>query len=410
MSTPSLVARGKGIEATYHLFRTDPAKALDKARKLAGGQSTEAWTPVGGGSRENMERHQATVLHAGALEGHDNAITFTVSFPALNTEGDVASILTALFGKPSLDGPLRLVHVALPEEVLRLMPGPRYGIEGIRARLGVPERPLAMGIFKPGLGLTPTEYADLFEQLARGGLDFVKDDEIHPDLVTCPTVDRAKAILERTRRVQDGTGHRCHHVANLTGRADQILEKARRLCAEGVKALLLNVLVYGFGTLEALARDPDVTCPLFAHPALSGAMIQSPHHGLSPNLLLGTLMRVAGADAVLFPAGTHTLPMPLQEAFLIRDRLTEEAPLLASFPVPSAGVHPGLAARLHREFGGDVIMNAGGGISGHPGGAPAGARAMAAAVAAVHAGQSLPQAALDCPELQAALDAFGMPD
>lgn len=405
---PSLVASSNFIEATYHFFGADPAQAMARAKKLAGGQSTEAWSPVLAGQEENLARHRATVLQAGPLEGEDNAITFTVGFPALNTEGDVATLLTMVFGKPSLDGRLRLVHVALPPDLLRLLPGPRFGIEGLRARLGVAARPLGMAIFKPGLGLTPAEFAQVFANVAAQGLDLIKDDEIHPDLVTCPTLERVRAIAERARRLETETGHRCLHVVNLTGRADQLVEKARRLCAEGARAILLNVLVYGFGALEALARDPDVNCPLFAHPALSGAMIQSAHYGMSANLLLGTLMRVAGADAVLFPAGSHTLPMPAAEVPLIRDRLTEEAPLLASFPVPSAGVHPGMAPRLYREFGANVILNAGGGVFGHPQGPAAGARALAAAVSAVHRGEDLAQVAETEPALKAALDAWGM--
>ncbi|TGV05263.1 2,3-diketo-5-methylthiopentyl-1-phosphate enolase, partial [Mesorhizobium sp. M00.F.Ca.ET.186.01.1.1] len=78
-----------------------------------------------------------------------------------------------------------------------------------------------------------------------------------------------------------------------------------------------------------------------------------------------------------------------------------------SFPVPSAGIHPGLVPQLYADFGLDQIVNAGGGIHGHPGGATAGAKAFVDAIAAVTAGHSLEEAADQSPELAAALEKWG---
>ena len=42
------------------------------------------------------------------------------------------------------------------------------------------------------------------------------------------------------------------------------------------------------------------------------------------------------------------------------------------FPVPSAGIHPGVVPKALQDYGQDVILNAGTGIMDHPQGASAG--------------------------------------
>ena len=68
-----------------------------------------------------------------------------------------------------------------------------------------------------------------------------------------------------------------------------------------------------------------------------------------------------------------------------------------SFPGPSAGIHPGLVPRILQDYGNDVIINAGGGVHGHPQGARAGALAFQQAI----------QGTKDAPELAKALALWG---
>jgi 2,3-diketo-5-methylthiopentyl-1-phosphate enolase len=64
-----------------------------------------------------------------------------------------------------------------------------------------------------------------------------------------------------------------------------------------------------------------------------------------------------------------------------------------TFPMPCAGVYPGLAEVLIGEYGPDIIIPAGGGMLGHPDGYTAGAQSWQQAIAAVMAGVPLPVAA-----------------
>jgi len=72
-------------------------------------------------------------------------------------------------------------------------------------------------------------------------------------------------------------------------------------------------------------------------------------------------------------------------------------------PVASGGLHPGLVPSLVKIFGLDLVIQAGGGIHGHPGGTSAGARAMRQAVDAAVEGRPLDEYAEGHGELAAAL-------
>ena len=60
-----------------------------------------------------------------------------------------------------------------------------------------------------------------------------------------------------------------------------------------------------------------------------------------------------------------------------------------TFPMPCAGVYPGLAPILVGEYGPDLVIPAGGGMLGHPDGYTAGARSWQQAIAAAMSGANI---------------------
>jgi 2,3-diketo-5-methylthiopentyl-1-phosphate enolase len=308
-------------------------------------------------------------------------VVFTIGYPVENTQGDIATLLVMVFGKVSLDGRIRLTDLRLPPQFLANLPGPRFGIDGVRRLLNEPDRPVLMSIFKPCVGLTARELGDMYREQVMGGSRLVKDDEILPDLQMCPTEERLEACLKAAEAAGLETGQGSLYAVNLTGRMETLLERARLLVSQGANCLLFNVLAYGYPALEALARDPEVNVPIVAHPAISGGLGSAPEHGIAYRIILGTLMRAAGADIVLFPSSYGSVALPLVETEAIRDALTSPlAELSRTFPGPSAGIHPGLVPEVLRDYGNDVVINAGGGVHGHPRGARAGARAFQQAI------------------------------
>lgn len=128
-------------------------------------------------------------------------------------------------------------------------------------------------------------------------------------------------------------------------------------------------------------------------------------------------MRLAGADFVLFPSPYGSVAMDREDTLAIAKHLREgwntddqqaQQTIKASFPVPSAGIHPGITPLLYEDFGTESIMNAGGGIHGHPQGAIAGGRAFRQAISILSSGNNFEQEISSHTELQTAIDTWGL--
>ncbi|MBB3127723.1 2,3-diketo-5-methylthiopentyl-1-phosphate enolase [Paenibacillus rhizosphaerae] len=399
--------------ATYRLY-DDKADFRKKAESIAVGMTVGSWTELPQAKRESMQKHLGEVLQVdvhepeGAAPGERYA-DVTIAYPDINFSRDIPALLVTVFGKISMDGKIKLSRLGFSDHFLQGFPGPKFGITGIRDILGVHDRPLLMSIFKSVIGLNVDELREQFLKQALGGVDLIKDDEILFENELTPIEKRVEVCLKAAEAAQKETGKKLLYAANLTGPTSSLKSQAKKAIGAGANALLFNVLSYGFDVLHELSSDPEITVPIAAHPALAGAVYPSPHYGISASVLLGQLMRLAGADLVLFPSPYGSVTMPKAENMAIRDELiSRELPMKASMPVPSAGIHPGLVPLILRDFGTDVVVNAGGGIHGHPMGTEAGGRAFVQAIAAAQQSIPLARYAEDRhPELKAALDAWG---
>ncbi|GAF20247.1 LOW QUALITY PROTEIN: 2,3-diketo-5-methylthiopentyl-1-phosphate enolase [Bacillus sp. JCM 19046] len=377
-----------------------------KAEGIALGLTVGSWTNLPALEQSQLQKHKGEVV---SVTDDGSQATLTIRYPAANFSPDIPAILTTVFGKLSLDGTIKLVDLSFSESLAQQFPGPTYGIDGIRKQLGVTDRPLVMSIFKGMIGKGIDEFESQLKAQARGGIDLVKDDEILFDNPLTPfeyRVTIGKRVLDQVERE---TGRRVLYAVNLSGRTYELRDKARRAAELGASALLFNVFAYGLDVLQALAEDPEIRCPIMAHPAVSGALTASPEYGIANQVLLGKLLRAAGADLVLFPSPYGNVALAQEETTAIASALTEQAPYRSAFPVPSAGIHPGLVPQLIADFGVQSVINAGGGIHGHPDGAAAGATAFRQAVDAVQNGLTLEDAAREQKELSVALNLWGVP-
>ena len=345
--------------------------AEERARSIAVGQTIGKWSTRYDARADVLGAHLGVVT--GVRAQADGRSVATVRYPRANVEGELATLLSMVFGEYSMAGPAKVVDVRLPEDYGAR---PTFGIRGLRERTGVHDRPLAMTIFKPALGLTAREHAELLAEVARGGIDVVKDDEIHGDLERAPTLERLDACREVVEEVRRETGREVLYAINVTGRADRMLERARELVDRGANALLVNALPHGLSVLEALATEPRIDVPILAHPALAGALCGAPDHGFAYPVMLGKLFARTGADAVLFPSSRGGLAIEREEEHAIRDALRERDVL----PVPAAGIHAGLVPEIVRDYGVDVIVNAGSAVVNHASGPAVGAAELVRAI------------------------------
>ncbi|MBO9129872.1 2,3-diketo-5-methylthiopentyl-1-phosphate enolase [Bacillus sp. 165] len=406
-----------GVTATY-LIHDSSHNLIKKAEGIALGLTVGSWTDLPSLEQEQLKKHKGSILSIEELEDNERTNAYLgkkvtrglvrIQYPSVNFSSDIPAILTTVFGKLSLDGEIKLLNLELSNDIKEAFPGPKFGIEGIRDLVQVHNRPLLMSIFKGIIGRDMNYLQTQLKEQALGGVDIVKDDEILFDNPLTPFEERITTGQGVLREVYEEHGIRTLYAINLTGRTYELKEKAKKAAALGADALLFNVFSYGIDVLQSLAEDPDIHIPIMAHPAVSGAWIPSEFYGVSPSLLLGKLLRQAGADFVLFPSPYGSVAMEKTDTLRIAEQLRSKIePFKKSFPVPSAGIHPGLVPLLVRDFGLDCIINAGGGVHGHSQGTIAGGKAFRAAIDTTLKGQSL--SASDNVYLQEALHLWGNP-
>lgn len=414
--------------ATYRSF-DEKADFHKKATSIAVGLTVGSWTELPEAQKASMEKHLGKVVSIEVYEpapgepASNRYADITIAYPDVNYSRDIPALLVTVFGKLSMDGKIKLIDLAFSSDFLAGFPGPKFGMQGVRDLLGVHDRPLLMSIFKSVVGYELPALREQFYLQAAGGVDLIKDDEILFENPLTPMEKRIAICLEAAEQAKKKTGQKLLYAVNLTGSTSKLAAQAKKAIAAGANALLFNVLAYGFDVLHELSSDPEINIPIMAHPALAGATYPSPHYGISPSVLLGKLMRLAGADLVLFPSPYGSVVMPKEENLAIKHVLLTndlrkdyayqapsevELTLAPSFPVPSAGIHPGLVPLILRDFGQDVIVNAGGGIHGHPMGTIAGGQAFRQAIDATLQGKTLRDYALTHPELQSAIDSWGI--
>jgi ribulose-bisphosphate carboxylase large chain len=119
---------------------------------------------------------------------------------------------------------------------------------------------------------------------------------------------------------------------------------------------------------------------------------------------IATIARIIGVDQL--HVGTVVGKMSETKAEVLENIeacTSKTSGLKPILPVASGGLHPRLVPKLMETFGNDVIIQAGGGIHGHPEGTAAGAKAMRQAVEATLELRSLPDYAKNNRELAFAL-------
>ncbi len=409
---------GGYVIATYYLETGRGADIVKKISAIAVEQTTGTWVPVPEETPEMREKHVAKVVGIYEVPGHEFEVPgnlearqfiFQLAYPAVNFGPQIPMLLSTVIGNISMSGKLKLLDLKFPKSFLKSFKGPKFGTQGIRELLGIPERPLLNNMIKPCTGYTPEVGARLFSQAIRGGVDIVKDDELIADPPFCPMVERVKLYMAEARRYYEETGNKVLYTVNITDRADKVKENAKRALDAGANALMINYLTAGITALQSLAEDPEINVPILAHLDFAGTMYESPYSGLSSYLILGKLARLAGADIVVYPSPFGKFPF-LRERYLQigHHLLGKWLHFKPTFPMPGGGVMPAVVPAIIRDLGKDCILGAGGAIHGHPMGPVAGGKAMRQAIDAALQGIPLREAAEQHPELKSAIEAWGL--
>ena len=376
--------------------------------RIAEEQSIGTWTEVST-LTEGAQRLAAKVFKSVEKSPGSGLVWVAYPLELFDLESGVPNVLSVvagnLFGLGSLRN-VRLLDVEFPKDFVREFPGPKFGIEGVREIVGTlrDRRPHIGTIVKPKVGLNPKETAEVAYEAAVGGVDLVKDDETLTNQRFCPIKDRLPAVMEALDRVREETGRTVLYALNITARPDRLLETADWAVESGANMLMVDVLTVGFSAIRMLAEDPSIKVPIHVHRTMHAAITRNPRHGIDM-MVIAKLVRLVGGDQLHTGTAAGKMESNVERLKEINSFLRSDwHGLKTVFPVASGGIHPALVPRNVRVLGRDIVIQAGGGIHGHPMGTRAGAKAMRQAVEAVMAGVPLEEYAKTHPELRAALE------
>ncbi len=371
-------------------------------REVAGGVAAESsvgtWTDLTT-EKPYVKRLAAYVF---SLEGNIVKIAYPIElFESSNMPNILSSVAGNVFGLKALKN-LRLLDIQMPKLLLDSFKGPAFGIAGIRKLLKVPKRPLVGTIIKPKLGLNTKDHAKVAYDAWLGGCDVVKDDENLSSQGFNPFEERLATTLERRDRAQAETGERKVYMVNITAETEVMVKRAEAVVTQGGEYVMVDILTCGWSALQTI-REQNFKLVIHAHRAGHAAFTKNPLHGIAMKPI-ATVARIIGVDQL--HVGTVVGKMSETKAEVLENieackvRIEGLKPVL---PVASGGLYPGVVPDLLETFGCDVVIQAGGGIHGHPQGTICGARAMRQAVDATLDGVLLDEYAKTHVELASAL-------
>jgi ribulose-bisphosphate carboxylase large chain len=286
--------------------------------------------------------------------GNDQYLV-TLTQPLATTACDPAQLLTILFGNSSLQPDVVLADVDLPEAAFDWLPGPRAGLDGLRALTGVTGRPLLATALKP-MGLRPAQLASLCGTFARAGIDLIKDDHGLADHSFCPFEARVEACLRAVDDAARETGRRALYVPSLMGTPDRVMRQLAFAREAGAGMVLISPMLVGLPLLHQMASLPD-GLPVLAHPAFGGVL-----RAAEP-ALFGKLFRWFGADAVIFPHAGGRFSYSEQTCRALADALRAPHPRARpAFPAPAGGIRVERIGDLLEFYGPDAILLIGGSL------------------------------------------------
>ena len=388
-------------------FYFEPSKGLKKAAgAIAAESSTGTWTTL-----TTMQLKRMTALGAKVFELKKNKVKIAYPldlFELGNMPQIYSSIAGNIFGMKEVKN-LRLEDITFPKKLINSFKGPQFGLTGVRKILKVKKRPLLGTIVKPKLGLTSKEHARVAYEAWIGGLDIVKDDENLTSQPFNKFKERARETIKLKEKAERETGEKKIYMCNVTAETNEMLKRAKYLKDLGNEYAMVDILTVGWSGLQTLRNATDkLKLVLHGHRAMHAALTRNPRHGISMRVIAKTA-RIIGVDQLHIGTAVGKMSEGRQTVSENIQALKEPlGRLKQTFPVCSGGLQPTNVPELIKYFGYDIIIQAGGGVHGHPYGTRAGAVAMRQAVRAAMANISLSEYSKRHKELAAAIKKWGI--
>jgi len=411
------------VIASYLIETPHPLN--EAAEVLAGEQSSGTFVSVPGETKALRERFRARLesveelesVAAPSLPGVKTPegiteyrrgrieLSFSLENMGVNLPTLVATVAGNLFELSEFSG-LKLLDLELPQAFSTVYSGPQFGIAGTRELVEVEGRPLIGTIVKPSVGLSPQQTAELANELAGAGIDFIKDDELMADPPHSPLSERVAAVMKVLNAHMDKTGKKVMYAFNISDSLDAMYRHHDTVQAAGGTCVMVSLNGVGLVGVEALRRRSAL--PIHGHRNGWGMLNRHPALGIEFTAYQ-KLWRLAGVDH-LHVNGLQNKFFEANES-VVRSIKACLEPLLGGYhlmPVISSGQWGGQAPETYALTQTvDLMYLSGGGIMAHPGGPAAGCAAIRQAWEAAVNGVELVDYARDHEELRLSIEKFG---
>ena len=348
------------------IYEVDGPESLARrtAERICSDQTIEAESNLLPPSLQSMILGRVEDLQA-TDEGRYRA---TIRFHGDLLSGECSDLLNVLFGASSLRGDVTLLSFTMTNGLLSSWPGPRFGIDGLRQAVSVPNRPLLCAVLKP-LGRTPQELAELAVRFVEGGVDVIKDDQSLVDQPWCRFEERVARCAEAIVRTSARRGRPCLYLAHVSGSMDTMRRRAAQARSLGASGLLVAPGLTGFDALRTLRSDGEIALPLASHPSMLGTLVDRGGSGLASPVVYGLLPRLAGSDLSIYPAFGSDYPMSQEDCVSVAEHCRRSWGCLRSMmPAVGGRIGPERLGELGSALGKELIVILGSRIQQFPGG------------------------------------------
>lgn len=402
-------------------FYAEPERGRDldyAADKIAEESSIGTWTTLKTLLPEIWENLRARVYEIDYPTGTIKIAYPLKLFEVKNMPAILASVAGNIFGMKSVEN-LRVLDIRFPEKLLKEYPGPRLGVEGVREITNIHDRPFLGTIIKPKIGLPAEMHAKVAYESWIGGLDIVKDDENLANQDFNKFEVRLEKTLEMKDKAEEETGEKKIYLVNITAPYKEMIRRAQLVQEAGNDFVMIDVFIAGFSSVQSF-REEGFKLGIHAHRAMHAAITRNKTHGITM-LTLAKIYRILGVDNLHIGSAVGKMEGGEEEVKAIREEIQESIvpyspsrfmfgqrwnnikPVLA---VASGGLHPGHVPAVVEILGKDIVIQAGGGVHGHPDGTRSGAKAMRQALEATMRRIPLEEYAKEHRELRRALEKF----
>jgi len=405
------------VVCQYKVIPSKGFKFREACSMVAGESSVGTWTDVG-----TMNPRIAKTLTPKVYYLDEKNNIARIAYPlALFELGNLPEILSSIggniFGMKSVKG-LFWEDINIPKKMLKSFKGPRFGIKGIRKYLGVKHRPLVGTIVKPKVGLEPGEHASVAYEAWKGGCDVVKDDENLTSQDFNKFQERFLKTIKLLKKAEKETGEKKVYLVNCTAEIEEMKKRIKFVEKNGGNYIMLDIFTLGWAGLQTARNFTKL--PIHAHRA-GHAMLDRNFNGFGMSMeVIAEFARMIGVDTLHIGTAYGKMSGGKKEVLHIEQEMEQEFTketkenltqkwhgIKPVFGVASGGVYPGIVDKIIQFMGNDVVIQAGGGIHGHPQGTEKGAIAMRQAVDATMKHKTLKEYSKTHEELRVALEKWG---